>query len=67
MTHDMVPDPGPQLDTAYVPGQSGAAWGEEEIKTTRWRILQVITLDRNIYNLYHIFFTGHSPTLGCYP
>ena len=37
----MSPDPGPELDTRYVPGSAGAAWSEEEIRSTRARILQV--------------------------
>ena len=37
----MTPDPGPELDTRYVPGEPGADWTEGEIKTTRARILQV--------------------------
>ena len=41
MTYDMVPDPGPELDTVYIPGQPGAGWSEEEVTTTRFRILQV--------------------------
>ena len=41
MTYDMVPDPGPELDTVYTPGHAGAGWSEHEIATTRFRILQV--------------------------
>ena len=41
LTHDMSPDPGPALASAYVPGTPGAAWTEEEIASTRRRILQV--------------------------
>ena len=37
-----APDPGPALDTAYVPGTPGAAWTEAEIESTRLRILQAI-------------------------
>ena len=40
-SHDMSPDPGPELDTVYVPGSPGAAWSEAEIRSTRARILQV--------------------------
>ena len=36
------PDPGPALDTVYVPGNPGAAWTEEEIESTRLRIVQAI-------------------------
>ena len=39
------PDPGPALDTVYVPGNPGAAWTEEEIESTRLRILQAIHPD----------------------
>lgn len=41
----MEPDPGPTLDTAYVPGTPGADWTEEEIDSTRLRILQAIHPD----------------------
>ena len=41
----MDPDPGPTLDTAYVPGTPGADWTEEEIESTRLRILQAIHHD----------------------
>ena len=41
----MDPDPGPTLDTAYVPGTPGADWTEEEIESTRLRILQAIHPD----------------------
>lgn len=41
MTYDMVPDPGPELDTVYIPGHPGAGWSEQEIASTRLRILQV--------------------------
>ena len=36
-----APDPGPTLDTAYVPGTPGADWTDEEVHVTRMRILQV--------------------------
>ena len=41
----MDPDPGPTLDTAYVPGNPGAAWTDGEIESTRFRILQAIHPD----------------------
>ena len=57
MTTRDVPDPGPSLDTVYVPGTPGAAWTEEEIESTRYRILQAIHPDhgeqRNLYGLGH--------------
>ena len=34
LTEDEEPDPGPSLDTVYVPGTPGAAWTVEEIQTT---------------------------------
>ena len=39
------PDPGPALDSVYVPGTPGADWTEEEIESTRFRILQAIHPD----------------------
>ena len=42
LTWEEEPDPGPSLDTVYVPGTPGAAWTVEEIETTRERILQVM-------------------------
>ena len=57
MTTRDVPDPGPSLDTVYVPGTPGAAWTEDEIESTRYRILQAIHPDhgeqRNLYGLGH--------------
>ena len=35
------PDPGPTLDSVYVPGSPGADWTDEEVHVTRMRILQV--------------------------
>ena len=37
LTVDEAPDPGPALDTAYVPGTPGADWTGEEIESTRQR------------------------------
>ena len=48
LTVDEAPDPGPALDTAYVPGNPGATWTEEEIESTRLRILQAIHPDWNV-------------------
>ena len=28
-------NPGPEMDTVYIPGTSGAAWTEEDVKYTR--------------------------------
>ena len=36
------PTAGPALDSVYKPGSPGAAWTEDEIETTRYRILQVL-------------------------
>ena len=36
MTKDMTPNPGPETDTAYVPGTPGGQWSEEEIEITRF-------------------------------
>ena len=48
LTVDEAPDPGPALDTAYVPGNPGAAWTEGEIESTRLRILQAIHPDWDV-------------------
>ena len=62
LTVDEEPDPGPSLDTVYVPGTPGAAWTVEEIETTRERILQGINPDWEVqYNMMGIgaFSTKH--------
>ena len=62
LTVDEEPDPGPSLDTVYVPGTPGAAWTVEEIQTTRERILQGINPDWEVqYNMMGIgaFSTKH--------
>ena len=43
-----APDPGPTLDSAYVPGTPGADWTDEEVHVTRMRILQVAFLGNNV-------------------
>ena len=45
LTIDMSPNPGPSLDSVYVPGRPGADWTDEEIETTRYRVLQAIHPD----------------------
>ena len=30
-----APDPGPEMDTVYIPGNAGAPWTKEEIDSTR--------------------------------
>ena len=53
LTWEEDPDPGPSLDTAYVPGTGGAAWTGKEIESTRARILQAIHPDWEVqYNMY---------------
>ena len=42
MTTDMTPTPGPEKDTVYEPGTSGAPWSNDEVDSTRRRILQMI-------------------------
>ena len=32
-----APDPGPEMDTVYIPGNPGAPWTKEEIDSTRCR------------------------------
>ena len=32
-----APDPGPEMDTVYIPGNAGAPWTKEEIDSTRCR------------------------------
>ena len=43
MTYDMTPDAGPEQDTVYQPGTPGASWTDEEVSTTRRRVLQMIS------------------------
>ena len=45
LLYNETPDSGPTLDTAYVPGNPGAAWTGEELESTRLRILQAIHPD----------------------
>ena len=66
LTVDEEPDPGPSLDTVYVPGTPGAAWTVEEIETTRERILQVMIFQN--FQLWKYFIlietfprAGHPP------
>ena len=35
MTTDMTPNPGPDMDTVYVPGTPGGQWTADEIDITR--------------------------------
>ena len=37
-------NPGPEMDTVYIPGTSGAAWTEEEVKYTRLSKMIISTL-----------------------
>jgi len=43
MTTDMTPDTGPEMDTVYQPGTPGGDWTEEEIDSTRRRLMQMMT------------------------
>merc|ERR1712013_599964 len=43
MTTDMTPDEGPETGSAYVPGTAGGDWSDEEVASTRRRILKMIT------------------------
>ena len=53
MTSDMSPDPGPSLDTVYVPGRPGADWTDAEVESTRYRILQAIHPDWGVqYDMF---------------
>ena len=45
MTVEISPNLGPSLDSVYLPGTPGADWTDEEIETTRYRILQAIHPD----------------------
>ena len=42
MTTDMTPNPGPVMDTVYQPGALGGPWTNQEVDSTRRRILQMI-------------------------
>ena len=39
-----APDPGPEMDTVYIPGNSGAPWTKEEIDSTRLSFIYLIFL-----------------------
>ena len=44
MTMDMTPDSGPEMDkTVYKPGTPGGRWSENEVESTRRRILKMMT------------------------
>ena len=45
MTPDMVPNPGPEMETVYIPGNPGGQWTPEEIDSTRRRVTQMIHPD----------------------
>ena len=66
LTWEEEPDPGPSLDTLYVPGTPGAAWTVEEIENTRERILQVMIFQNFQLLKYFILIetfprAGHPP------
>ena len=48
MHRDETPDPGPEEDTVYVPGTPGGSWTEEEVASTRLRVLQMIHPDWDV-------------------
>jgi len=48
MRSGTAPDPGPTLDSAYVPGTPGADWTDEEVHVTRMRILQAVHPDWDV-------------------
>jgi hypothetical protein len=43
-----TPTPGPEMATVYQPGTAGGAWTEDEVSTTRARILQMIHPNHNV-------------------
>ena len=45
MTYDMEPSLGPELDSVYQQGSPGGAWTDEEVDSTRMRVLQMIHPD----------------------
>ena len=45
MTADDIPSPGPDMSTVYQPGTPGAAWTDEEVASTRKRVLMMIYPD----------------------
>ena len=51
MRSGTAPDPGPTLDSVYVPGTPGADWTDEEVHVTRMRILQVALSGNNVGNI----------------
>ena len=48
MHRDETPNPGPDEDTVYVPGTPGGSWTEEEVTSTRLRVLQMIYPDWDV-------------------
>ena len=44
MTTDMTPNPGPDMDTVYVPGTPGGQWTPEEIDITRYTYLKLFRI-----------------------
>ena len=34
------PNPGPEMDTVYIPGTPGAAWTMEEVESTRYKLFE---------------------------
>ena len=48
MTRKQTPSTGPEQDTVYVPGTPGGDWTEEEVASTRLRVLQMIHPDWDV-------------------
>ena len=42
MVYEDIPNPGPVKDTVYQMGSKGGAWTDDEVTSTRRRILQMI-------------------------
>ena len=50
MSYDMEPTLGPEQDSVYQQGTPGGAWTEEDVSSTRRRVLQMIHPDWDIKN-----------------
>jgi hypothetical protein len=58
MTYDMTPDSGPEQTTVYQPGTPGSSWTDEEVTSTRRRVLQMITPEWDVKKSMH----NHDPS-----
>merc|ERR1719219_1531775 len=67
MTADMTPTLGPEMNTVYQPGTPGGQWTDEQVKTTRRRVLQMIHPDWQVKVDMGIADTKLGRNLAGYP